>query len=154
MIVKKELDDLTQVLRNWPLKMWRPKDRSMTVVIIMPGSRRERVRHHRFSRTSRRMRASLVVPSSTAIPGPSPSTSAYSAASSPTPAARASSQTGPGLGLGLEGGLGGKRASERAGRRTIHARVLVGYFLFFSSFLLSCFTETFFFPALSGRRNL
>ena len=30
-IVKKELDYLTQVLRNWPLKMWRPKDRSMTV---------------------------------------------------------------------------------------------------------------------------
>ena len=30
---KKELDDLTQALRNWPLKMWRPKDRSMTVVL-------------------------------------------------------------------------------------------------------------------------
>ena len=29
--MKKELDDLTQALRNWPLKMWRPKDRSMTV---------------------------------------------------------------------------------------------------------------------------
>ena len=29
--MKKELDDLTQALRNWPLKMWHPKDRSMTV---------------------------------------------------------------------------------------------------------------------------
>ena len=33
-IVKKELDYLTQVLRNWPLKMWRPKDRSMTVYAV------------------------------------------------------------------------------------------------------------------------
>ena len=32
---KKELDDLTQALRNWPLKMWRPKDRSMTVVLTV-----------------------------------------------------------------------------------------------------------------------
>ena len=32
-IVKKELDDSTQALRNWPLKMWRPKDRSMTVLL-------------------------------------------------------------------------------------------------------------------------
>ena len=31
-IVKNYLDYLTQVLRNWPLKMWRPKDQSMTVI--------------------------------------------------------------------------------------------------------------------------
>ena len=31
--MKKELDDLTQALRNRPLKMWRPKDRSMTVLV-------------------------------------------------------------------------------------------------------------------------
>ena len=36
-IVKKDLDDLTQVLRNWLLKMWRPKDRSMTVCLF-PGA--------------------------------------------------------------------------------------------------------------------
>ena len=35
-IVKKELVDLTQSLRNWLLKMWRPKDRSMTVVDDFP----------------------------------------------------------------------------------------------------------------------
>ena len=34
-IVKKELVDLTQSLRNWLLKMWRPKDRSMTVYGMM-----------------------------------------------------------------------------------------------------------------------
>ena len=37
-IVKKELDYLTQVLRNWPLKMWRPKDRSMTVNVYLEAT--------------------------------------------------------------------------------------------------------------------
>ena len=36
-IVKKKLDDSTQALRNWPLKMWRPKDRSMTVSLTYPS---------------------------------------------------------------------------------------------------------------------